>query len=186
MINLKSFEPFISEKAMDLHYNYHYAGYKVKTQELCNLENIYDLENANILDIIRHSYIKNTTDLFNNSSQVFNHEMFFNSLNPLKAIKQTHKEYIIKHFGSYENFAQEFITKGLKQFASGWIWLLEDNDKVYIITTSNSFIPLELLFGIAKLITVCDLWEHAYYVDYYNKRKDFLTNFVNHLIHLHI
>lgn len=183
MINLKSFEPFISEKAMDLHYNYHYAGYKIKTQELYNSNNI---ENVNILDIIRDSYIHNNTDLFNNSSQVFNHDMFFKSLNPLKIIKKEHKEYIIKHFESYENFTHEFITKGLKQFASGWIWLLEDNSKTYIITTSNSFIPLELLFGTAKLITICDLWEHTYYVDYYNKRKDFLTNFVNHLIHLHI
>ncbi|OED45575.1 hypothetical protein AB836_01640 [Rickettsiales bacterium (ex Bugula neritina AB1)] len=183
MIDLKAFTPYISEKAMDLHYNYHYKGYKKKTQELYSKYK----SNDNILDIVRISYIEKNNDLFNNSSQVFNHEMFFKSLNPSKKIEEKHEMYIIKHFKKYELFMEEFINKGIKHFASGWIWLLEDDDNnAYITTTNNSDIPLGLLFGNHKFITVCDLWEHVYYPDYFNNRRSFLENFVKYLIFLHI
>jgi superoxide dismutase, Fe-Mn family len=85
---------------------------------------------------------------------------------------------LIAQFGSVDAFKSEFVVQGLSQFGSGWVWLVEKDDSLHIQRTSNAMTPL---IGGGTPLLVCDVWEHAYYVDYENRRVDFLKAFVDHL-----
>jgi Fe-Mn family superoxide dismutase len=87
-------------------------------------------------------------------------------------------ELIEKSFGSFEQFKADFVAAGVAQFGSGWVWLVRDGDGLKIVKTSNADTPLAR--GQTALLT-CDVWEHAYYLDYQNRRKDFIQVFVDHL-----
>ena len=122
------------------------------------------------------------TAIFNNAAQTFNHNFFFSCLakdgkkrpdgNLLKKIETT--------FGSYENFEKEFKSSALAQFGSGWAWLAQDsNGNLRIMKTSNADTPVAHTL---KPIMTIDVWEHAYYLDYQNRRADYVDTFLAHLI----
>jgi Fe-Mn family superoxide dismutase len=171
--------PFMSEETLTYHFNKHHKAYVDKSLSLLNT--VDELSLVNLLKI--HKTYEESL-LYFNLAQVFNHHLFWLSIEN-KPTSEEEKIFLSKHFGSYENFINEFINAGLKRFGSGWIWLLEINNQVKIIPSSNGVIPEEV-FENANIISVCDVWEHAYYIDYRHDRKQYLEIFVNNLIKLNI
>ena len=119
--------------------------------------------------------------IFNNAAQVWNHSFYWNCMKPggggapTGAISQK----IDSTFGSYDKFTEKLKEAGVTQFGSGWAWLVLNDGKLEIMKTSNADTPV--VHGIKPLLTV-DVWEHAYYLDYQNKRPDYLGAFLEHLV----
>jgi Fe-Mn family superoxide dismutase len=169
-------EPHMSEKTFSFHYNKHHQAYITKTNELIAGT---PLENKTLEEIIMES-AKDKGPLFNNSAQVWNHTFFWNSMKPNGGGTPTGKiaEKINADFGSFDEFKKQFKEAGIGQFGSGWAWLVLDGGKLKVTKTPNADLPMA--HG-QKAILTCDVWEHAYYLDYQNRRPDFLTAFLDHL-----
>jgi Fe-Mn family superoxide dismutase len=168
--------PHISENTINVHYDKHLAGY------INNLNNFItgtDYENLALLDIIKKSVgDESAKKIFNNSAQVFNHDFFFKCLK--NGDNGEIPEKIIKTFGSAAEFMTQFKNAAVGVFGSGWAWLVaDDGDNLKIITTANADTPIA--HGLKPILTI-DVWEHAYYLDYQNRRPDFIDTFLNHLI----
>lgn len=174
---LNALEPFMSRNTLDFHYHKHHQNY-VNTLNML-IENT-QWAKMSLEEIITTAPVG--SPIFNNAAQVWNHTFFWNSMQPdggrhptgelLQRLEQT--------FGSYDGFKQKFKQTAIEQFGSGWAWLAEDKDQnLQIISTSNADSPLT--HNLKPLIT-CDVWEHAYYLDYQNRRADFVENFLNHLL----
>ncbi len=167
------FEPSISQKTFEFHYGKHYKTY------LDNLNKLVDgnaaLSGKNVVEIIKIAHDKpELAGLFNNAAQVYNHEFYFNNLKPISA---SLKEQIKYEFGSLEKFMQEWKAQSLAQFGSGWVWLVENKEgKLEIVKTSNAQTPIAE--DIAPLMTI-DVWEHAYYIDYQNRRGDYIDAYLD-------
>ena len=119
--------------------------------------------------------------IFNNAAQAWNHNFFWNCMSPEggKAPKGALLKKIENAFGSYDQFCEEFTNAATSQFGSGWAWLVEDKEgNLSLMKTSNADNPLA--HGLKALLTV-DVWEHAYYLDYQNRRLDFVRTFLTHL-----
>ena len=177
---LSDLEPYISAKTMDFHYNKHYKGYVDKLNEL--IQNT-PYEDMSLEKIIKESYNKpQDKAIYNNAGQVYNHQMFWESLSH-KGAKMPPKKImhqIEESFESYDSFKKIFKDKAVAQFGSGWCWVVQKDNKIDIVTTSNADNPLSLNLG--QPIIVADVWEHAYYLDYQNNRGDFIVNFLDYLI----
>ncbi len=119
--------------------------------------------------------------IFNNAAQVWNHAFFWHCMKPNGGGQPTGAiaEKINTAFGSYEKFAAEFKQAALTQFGSGWAWLVQEGDTLKIIKTPNADLPM--VHNQTALLT-CDVWEHAYYLDYQNRRADFVQTFLDHLL----
>ena len=172
-------EPHISAKTLSFHYEKHHNAYVANTNKLIAGT---ELESSNLEEIIAKSAADPAkAGLFNNSAQVWNHSFYWNCLegsgggNPGGEIADR----INADFGSFEKFLEEFKTAGATQFGSGWAWLVLENDKLKITKTANADTPM--IHGQKALLTV-DVWEHAYYLDYQNRRPDYLTTFTDKLI----
>ena len=176
----KALLPFMSSETLDYHHGKHHQAYVHKSLQLLNSNNGEDLHLIEVLQKILH---EPNNPLFFNLAQVLNHNLFWLSIDN-KTINPKEKELISKHFGSYEKFCGEFIQKGLNQIGSGWVWLLSHQGQWKITTTSNGDFPIEIWNEDVFIITVCDIWEHAYYLDYKNDRSQFLKIFVEHLMKL--
>ena len=171
--------PHISERTIEFHYGKHHNAYVEKTNAL--IEGIYpageDLESI----IQESSQDFSKSGIFNNAAQVWNHSFYWNCMKPggggapSGAIAQK----IDSAFGSYDKFTEEFRNAGVTQFGSGWAWLVLNNGNLEIMKTSNADTPI--VHGVKPLLTA-DVWEHAYYLDYQNKRPDYLNAFLEHLI----
>jgi Fe-Mn family superoxide dismutase len=137
----------------------------------------YDLETI----IQKTSKDNSKAVIFNNAAQVWNHSFYWNCMKPgggsapFGAIAQT----IDAAFGSYDKFADEFKNAAITQFGSGWVWLVLKDGNAEIMKTSNADTPIA--HGLKPLLVV-DVWEHAYYLDYQNRRPDYLSAFMEHLI----
>ncbi|MBO7483523.1 MAG: superoxide dismutase [Alphaproteobacteria bacterium] len=175
----KDLTPFISERTMYFHYEKHYAGYVNTTN---NLLKETDLQDKTLEQIILTAASDDIyTTLFNNAAQVWNHEFFWRSLTPqLQTIPASLSARIDKDFGSLTQLQDTLIKKGLAQFGSGWVWLVADKQNLRIMTTSNAQTPLTT--PNLKPLLCLDVWEHAYYLDYQNLRKDYLTQIVQHCL----
>lgn len=161
-------EPVISEKTVELHYGKHHKGYADKM-----LAAIKDgpLAGKSLEDIIfAASRSKKLTGLFNNAAQTWNHNFYWQSLTA-KSKPPTGKllSTIERDFGSLEACKKQLAETSVAQFASGWGWLVLERGKLKVVSTSNADVPF--LHGQLPLLTV-DVWEHAYYLDYQNKRAD--------------
>ena len=171
-----SLQRFIDPKTMNIHYNKHYKGYVEKLNNA--IENVKgsDLD----LEGIVKGISKFNKTVRNNAGGAFNHALFWKMLSPKKQnINGPIKEKIIKDFGSYEDFKKEFIDKSKSNFGSGWCWLvLNKNEKLKIVITPNQDNPLMNVVkdGGYPLLGL-DLWEHAYYLKYQNKRDEYVDNF---------
>lgn len=171
--------PFLSEKTLDVHHGKHHNAY---VANLVKLVSGTELENESLENII----IKTAGDtaragIFNNAAQVWNHTFYWNSMKPNGGGAPTGEisERIKTDFGSHEKFAEELKNAGVTQFGSGWVWLILKEGKLQITKTSNADTPVA--HGLKPLLTV-DVWEHAYYLDYQNKRADYLDVFIKNLI----
>ena len=174
----KALEPYISENTFSYHYGKHHLAY---VNNLNNL--IKDTElSTQTIDKIILATAKDTskTGVFNNAAQVWNHTFYWHSMRPQGGgePKGNLREQIEKDFGGFQKFVEEFKNAGATQFGSGWAWLVLENGKLKVTKTPNADMPL--VHGQKPLITV-DVWEHAYYLDYQNRRPDYLGIFLEKL-----
>ena len=171
--------PIMSEETLDLHHGKHHQTY------ITNLNNFIketDMSKMTLEEIILNSSKdKSKVGIFNNASQHWNHLMFWKCMKPNGggAMPSKLKERIVSDFGSVEEFKKLFIHAGTTQFGSGWSWLSIDNGKLVVNKTPNAE---NTLIHNMKPILGCDLWEHSYYVDYKNRRPEYLENFFEKLI----
>lgn len=169
--------PYISQKTMSFHYDKHYKNYVDTLNKLIQGTKFADTE---LIKIIQTTYQHaEFSAIFNNAGQVYNHQFFWKCLSLNGGCpKGKIAEKINQTFDSYENFKKLFKQAALSCFGSGWVWVTESNGKLLIETTSNADTPIAR--GIQPLL-VLDVWEHAYYLDYQNRRGDFVDAFLNHL-----
>jgi len=173
-------EPHISAKTLEFHHGKHHATY---VTNLNGLIKDTDLAGKSLKEIILAAAkdLPAKQGLFNNAAQVWNHTFFWNCMKkggggkPSGAVLAR----IEADFGSYEKFAEDFKAAALTQFGSGWAWLVLDGGKLKIAKTGNADLPMA--HGQTALLTV-DVWEHAYYIDYQNRRADFVQAFLDHLV----
>ena len=161
-------EPIMSEQTINFHFGKHYNAYVANCN---NLKKGTEFEDKSLEEII----IGSDGGLFNNAAQVKNHEMFFLSLSekPTTTVHGKFAEQIDHCFGSFDNLKQELTIKSSRLFGSGWVWLvLKSNQELEVVQGSNAFCPLSA--EMTPLMCI-DVWEHAYYLDYQNRRPDFLT-----------
>lgn len=169
---MNALEPYISEKTMEFHYGKHHKAY---VDNLNKLVKDTEFENMPLEEVVKNTAgRKEFTGIFNNAAQAWNHAFFWNCMQkdgggePSGELKKK----IERDFGSYENFRSEFKTAATTQFGSGWAWLVEKDGKLSVMKTANADTPIA--HGYKPLITV-DVWEHAYYLDYQNRRADALN-----------
>lgn len=170
--------PHMSEQTLDFHHGKHHQTY-VDTLNKLIVGTSYD--KAALEDIIRDtSENKAESKIFNNAAQVWNHNFFWSCLTPTAAQPENNLlQQITKSFGSLDEFKAKFKEAALSQFGSGWAWLVMDQGQLKITKTSNAENPIAL--GQKALLT-CDVWEHAYYLDYQNRRADMVQVFLDKLI----
>lgn len=164
----EALEPVIGAGTIDFHYGKHHLAY---VNNLNNLIKGTPFENMSLEEII----LKSEGAVFNNAAQVWNHTFYFYSFKPGGggAPKGSLAAAINSHWGSFENFTKEFNAAALSIFGSGWAWLAKESDgKLVILKESNAGTPLTK--GVTPILTF-DVWEHAYYLDYQNRRADYLS-----------
>ncbi|MDX1950428.1 MAG: superoxide dismutase [Rickettsiales bacterium] len=173
-------EPYISSKTIDFHYNKHHKTY---IDNLNNLVKGTEFEQYSLEQIIIKTFgKKDYISVFNNAAQAWNHNFFWHSMNKNAGGKPSEKLLgkIEKDFGSFDNFRKLFFEEATKKFGSGWCWMvLTSNKKLAIRTTGNAELPQ--VFGEIPLLTL-DLWEHSYYLDYQNRRSDYVNVFLDKLV----
>jgi len=171
--------PHISSNTLDFHYGKHHKAY---VDNLNKLITSTDLAEKSLEEIIKIT-IKDSAKagIFNNAAQIWNHSFYWQCLkksgggSPTGAIAAK----INAVWGSYDKFAEELKNAGVTQFGSGWAWLILDDGQLKITKTANADTPLA--HGQKPLLTI-DVWEHAYYLDYQNRRPDYLTAVIQNLI----
>lgn len=171
--------PHISANTLDFHYGKHHQTYVTTLNNLTKDSPLADKSLEEVILAVAGNAEKTT--VFNNAAQVWNHTFYWNCMKPGGGGKPSGDvaAAIDKAFGSYEKFAEEFKTACVSQFGSGWGWLVADNGAVKISKTPNADLPLA--HGQKALLT-CDVWEHAYYLDYQNRRPDYVQTFLDHLV----
>ncbi len=172
-------EPYMSANTFDFHHGKHHNTYVVN---LNNMIKDTDLAAKSLEEIILATAGKSDkAGIFNNAAQVWNHTFFWNSMKPNGGGKPSGAlaAKIETDFGSFEAFATEFKNAGVTQFGSGWAWLVLDGGKLKVTKTANADLPMA--HGQVALLTA-DVWEHAYYLDFQNRRPDYLASFLEHLI----
>lgn len=166
---MDALEPVISKQTLEFHHGKHLAAY---VNNLNGLLPDSDFEEAELVEIV----CKATGGILNNAGQILNHELYFGQFAAPKAENQPVgkvAEAIVRDFGSFEAFKDEFQKKGTTLFGSGWVWLSADKDGKLVITQEpNAANPVQK--GLTPLLTF-DVWEHAYYLDFQNRRPDHLA-----------
>ncbi|MCP9879500.1 superoxide dismutase [Cyanobium sp. A1C-AMD] len=176
---LDALEPNISRSTLEFHHGKHHAAY------VTNLNNLVagtDLEAKSLEDTITAvAGDAGKAGIFNNAAQVWNHSFYWQCMKPGGGGQPTGAlaEKINADFGSYEAFVEQFKTAGATQFGSGWAWLVLDGGTLKVTKTANADLPLA--HGQKALLTM-DVWEHAYYLDYQNRRPDYMTTYLEKLV----
>lgn len=176
----EALEPYISRRTMELHHDKHHQKYITTLNGL--IEGTPYAQSA-LDEIMRQTVGKrgqHEQAIFNNAGQAWNHAFFWHSMSPEGGGTPQGMlgDRLTGAFGSYDRFRQKFFDVANAHFGSGWVWLLLDGNKLVITSTGDAHNPLEK----GKLpLLACDLWEHAYYLDYQNRREDFVEAFLDHL-----
>jgi Fe-Mn family superoxide dismutase len=171
-------EPHMSEKTFEFHYGKHHQAY---VTNLNNLVKDTPMASQSLEEIIKATAKDEAkAGIFNNAAQVWNHTFFWSSMKPNGGGAPTGAlaDKINAAFGSLDKFKEEFKAAAVGQFGSGWAWLVVDGGKLKITKTPNAVNPMAQ--GQTALLT-CDVWEHAYYLDYQNRRPDFVQTFLDKL-----
>jgi superoxide dismutase, Fe-Mn family len=172
-------EPHMSERTLEFHHGKHHKAYVDTANELIHGT---PFEQRSLDEVIRATAKdESKSKIFNNAAQVWNHNFFWRCLAPRGGGKPGGElaQAIDKAFGGYDKFRAAFKDACVSQFGSGWGWLVREKDRLKIIQTADAVNPLAL--GSQPLLT-CDVWEHAYYLDYQNRRPDFVESFLDHLV----
>lgn len=172
-------EPHMSAKTFEFHYGKHHAAY---VTNLNNLTKDSPLANMSLEEIIKTTFgDPSKAGIFNNAAQVWNHTFFWQSMKPNGGGTPTGDlaAQINAAFGSFDKFKEEFKTAATTQFGSGWAWLVKDGSSLKITKTSNAENPIA--HGQTPLLTL-DVWEHAYYIDFQNRRPDFISTYLDNLV----
>lgn len=169
---MDALQPHISKETLEYHYGKHHNAY---VTNLNNLISGTEFEDFSLEDIIKKAP---AGVLFNNSAQVWNHSFYWNCLSPNGGGEPGGKllETINKSFGSFENFKEKFTKSAVTNFGSGWTWLVNGENGLEIINTSNAG---TVVTSRKTALLTCDVWEHAYYVDYRNARPKYVDAFWN-------
>jgi Superoxide dismutase len=176
---LDALEPNISRSTLEFHHGKHHAAY------VTNLNNLVagtDLETKSLEDTITAvAGDAGKAGVFNNAAQVWNHSFYWQCMKPDGGGQPTGAlaDKINADFGSYEAFVEQFKAAGATQFGSGWAWLVLDGGTLKVTKTANADLPLA--HGQKALLTM-DVWEHAYYLDYQNRRPDYMTTYLEKLV----
>ena len=172
-----SLEPFIDTHTLGLHYNKHYLNYLNNLNKLLIKNNItYNNDISALLNELQKIKTNDIDDILFNLGGVLNHELYFKSIGKKSIISDVLKNEIENEFGSYENFVKLFSESANKLKGSGYTFLVINNKKLEIINIPNQVTPY--LYGLISLLCI-DLWEHAYYINYENRKKDYIENFFN-------
>ena len=167
--------PHMSRETLEYHYGKHHNAYVVN---LNNLQKGTEFESMSLEDIVK----KATGGIYNNAAQIWNHTFFWKCMAPRGGGQPTGAlaEAIDGKWGSYTAFREAFVKSAVGNFGSGWTWLVQKADGgVDIVNTSNAHTPLA---SDDKALLTCDVWEHAYYIDYRNARPDHIKNFLDNLV----
>lgn len=172
-------EPFMSAKTLEFHHGKHHKTYVETLNKLVEGTPQAEQSLEEVIVATHHDDAKTT--VFNNAAQVWNHNFFWQCMKkegggePPGELKKA----LDHDFGSFDKFTAAFKEAADTQFGSGWAWLVFDAGKLKVIKTSNAINPVA---GGQSALLTCDVWEHAYYLDYQNRRADFVEAFVDHLI----
>ncbi|MCL1465037.1 superoxide dismutase [Argonema galeatum] len=172
-------EPYMSANTFSFHHDKHHAAYVNNLNKL--IENT-ELADKSLEEIIKATFKDSSkAGVFNNAAQVWNHTFFWSSMKPGGGGTPSGAlaEKIDADFGSFDKFKEEFKNAAATQFGSGWAWLALDNGTLKVTKTPNAENPLA--HGQTALLTL-DVWEHAYYLDYQNKRPDFISTYLDSLV----
>ncbi len=172
-------EPHISANTFSFHYNKHHQAY---VTNLNNLIKDTDFAKLSLEEVIlKTAGDTSKVGIFNNAAQVWNHTFYWHSMKPTGGgnPKGALAEKIAKDFGSFDAFKEAFKTAGATQFGSGWAWLVNEKGTLKVTKTPNADLPM--IHGQTALLTM-DVWEHAYYLDYQNRRPDYISTFLDKLV----
>ncbi len=165
--------PHLTEETLSFHYEKHHQAYMTNLKKL--LEGKPEAEKS-LDEIVKTA----AGGVFNNAAQVWNHDFYWKSMKPSGGGEPTGAlaDAIKRDFGSFADFRSQFSTAAIGQFGSGWAWLVKEGEKLKIVTTGNAETPITK--GQVPLLT-CDVWEHAYYIDYRNLRAKYVETFLEKL-----
>ena len=170
-------QPYMSRETLEFHHDKHHLAYVNAGN---NLLKGSEWEGKSLEEIVKGSFGKNA-GLFNNAGQHYNHSHFWKWMKPNGggAIPGKLEQKIISDLGSVDKMKEDFVQAGVTQFGSGWAWLAMKNGKLEIMKSPNGESPL---VNGATPILGCDVWEHSYYIDYRNRRPDYIKAFLDHLV----
>jgi Fe-Mn family superoxide dismutase len=176
-------EPVISAKTISFHHGKHHKTYVETLNKLIEGTEFAEKSLEKIIKATAKAQDAEKKKIFNNAGQVWNHDFFWNSLAPKGGGKPSGKlaELIDSSFGSYDEFKKKLTETGVTQFGSGWAWLVFENGKLTLEKTPNAENMLSNKPGAKALLTI-DVWEHAYYLDYQNKRPDFVGAVIDKIL----
>lgn len=172
-------EPHMSAKTLEFHHGKHHAGY---VQKLNDAIDGTDLDGLSLEEIIQKTASDDAqAGVFNNAAQVWNHSFFWQCMKPNGGGRPDGElgRLIDDEFGDFESFRQSFLDAATGQFGSGWAWLVLEGGHLRVVSTPNAVPPM--VHGQQALLT-CDVWEHAYYLDYQNDRPNFVETFWDNLV----
>ncbi|MCT7956387.1 superoxide dismutase [Laspinema palackyanum] len=172
-------EPHVSKSTLEFHHDKHHAAY---VNNYNNMVKGTDMESKSIEEVIKATYNDaSKAGIFNNAAQAWNHTFYWNCIKPSGGGQPSGElaDKIASDFGSFDKFKEEFKAAAATQFGSGWAWLVLDKSTLKVVKTSNAENPVAM--GLTPLLTI-DVWEHAYYLDYQNKRPDYIETFISSLI----
>ena len=172
-------EPVISAKTLSFHYGKHHAGYLATLNKLIAGT---PYEGQPLEAIVRKAAAEQAVPIFNNAAQVWNHTFYWNSLAPVGtggAPEGAFGDAVSRDFGSFTNLKAALADAAVKRFGSGWAWLVAKGSKLSVVSTPNAETPLTQA-GVTPLLTV-DVWEHAYYLDWQNRRADYVAAILDKL-----
>ena len=171
--------PYMSSETLDFHHGKHHQTY---VTNLNNLVKDTDMQDSSLEEIVvKSSKDPSMAGIFNNAGQHWNHILFWQCMKPNGggSMPSELESRITSDLGGIEQFKEAFIQAGITQFGSGWAWLAIDNGKLVVTKSPNASNPL--VDGM-KPILGCDVWEHSYYIDYRNKRPDYLKAFLDSIV----
>lgn len=176
---LDALEPHISKRTLEFHYGKHHAGYVKKLNKAIEKT---DYAGQDLESIIKRAHAASDSGVFNNAAQVWNHDFLWHSMSPSGGGEPEGNlaDAISDEYRGFDKFAKEFKNAATGQFGSGWAWLVSKAGRLEILSTGNADTPVTDA-GATPILTL-DVWEHAYYLDYQNKRGDYVDMFLKELI----
>lgn len=176
---LNALEPHIGTKTLEIHHGKHHNAYVVNLNNLLKDSPLAEKSLEEVIKSVAGDASK--AGVFNNAAQVWNHTFYWHSMKPNGGGKPSGDlaKKIDVDFGSYDKFVEEFKAAGATQFGSGWAWLVLENGKLKVTKTGNADLPM--VHGQTAILTM-DVWEHAYYLDFQNRRPDYISTFLDKLV----